>query len=127
MVDIPSSPNPSKSYGKPGNDGWGLAALVKDPGEGGDKINDSRSERRDSISSDGIRDSRREGTFPGGHVAGLGLGGNSGFRGKERESVPREREAPKKKLMGHPCASGCGHVCWVANDLVPSPPRTVVV
>ncbi|EJD41071.1 hypothetical protein AURDEDRAFT_186730 [Auricularia subglabra TFB-10046 SS5] len=34
---------------------------------------------------------------------------------KERDrEEPRERTRP---LMGHPCAAGCGHFCWVANDM----------
>ncbi|KAF6744343.1 hypothetical protein DFP72DRAFT_929836 [Ephemerocybe angulata] len=26
-----------------------------------------------------------------------------------------------QKMMGHPCASGCGHYCWAANMIFPTP------
>lgn len=36
---------------------------------------------------------------------------------REREALEREkeREELKARLMGHFCASGCGHICWMSR------------
>lgn len=135
------------SFGVPGSDGWGLAALSKhrEPTKTETDDTDSlRSERRDSNPSDpekvtgAPKEREREGSIVSGlttsvaSLASLGLGSSSGSKaekppgkekdretlaGRERER-PREREAAKKRLMGHPCAAGCGHFCWMTNDPV---------
>ncbi len=32
------------------------------------------------------------------------------------------RERIKTKVLGHLCAEGCGHICWVANEFSDSDP-----
>ncbi|KAG8882206.1 GTP-binding protein Rho1 [Tulasnella sp. 332] len=121
MIESSSSSNPQKSYGKPGNSGWGLSMLIKDPQEV-DKTPDGLHERKDSNASDGIAAPRKDSILQGGTIPPALLGTSWATRPKDRD-LPRERESLKNRLMGHPCAAGCGHVCWVANEsaLTPEP------
>lgn len=107
MIDRPVPPLSGQFHGKPGNDGWGIAALVK-KAENKSAV-EGRTERRDSNASDGSRDARRESVIPA-------SGSSVAVAARLKGELPKEREAIKKQLMGHPCAAGCGHVCWVAND-----------
>ncbi|KIO31556.1 hypothetical protein M407DRAFT_131376 [Tulasnella calospora MUT 4182] len=133
------------SFGVPGSDGWGLSALSKHREATRTETDDTdslRSERRDSNPPDPEKvmgppkEREREGSIVSGlttsvaSLASLGLGSSVGSRlergsvkEKERDAMstrererPREREAAKKRLMGHPCAAGCGHFCWMTND-----------
>ncbi|KAG9034018.1 hypothetical protein FRB95_013889 [Tulasnella sp. JGI-2019a] len=117
MIESSVAANAQKSYGNPGNSGWGLAMLVKDPQE--DASTDNRQERKDSNASEGVTTvPRKDSILPSGAVP-LGLpSATLVTRPKERD-LPRERESLKNRLMGHPCAAGCGHVCWVANESAP--------
>ena len=39
---------------------------------------------------------------------------------QQQETEARERI--KTKVLGHLCAEGCGHICWVANEFSDSDP-----
>lgn len=107
-----------------------------------------RSDRRDSDPSEpekvAGKERGREGsivsvgltTVASMSLAGLGIGVGGGPKDRTAVKEPvekekdRERDRPKewtrerepaKKLMGHPCAAGCGHLCWTANDLATGP------
>lgn len=38
----------------------------------------------------------------------------NGTNGDAAESDIHTDEAGERSLAGHPCAAGCGHVCWMA-------------
>ena len=43
--------------------------------------------------------------------------GRFGFRGPDSNVIDT-----KNTLLGHPCAAGCGHYCWAANEALPYSP-----
>ncbi|KAH6910780.1 hypothetical protein BKA70DRAFT_1271501 [Coprinopsis sp. MPI-PUGE-AT-0042] len=44
------------------------------------------------------------------------VGGTTG--GERSQSPSRAEGTPLPRLMGHPCAAGCGHFCWAANTIL---------
>ncbi len=122
-----------------GGQGWGLAALVKSSGIGApDSSNRHSVDRPESalshsdLSSSLSKERDREGSIltSVASLAVLGLGANTKEkappRDPEKPVMHEEREYPRDKpkdsrgrLMGHPCAAGCGHHCWSANDPPP--------
>ena len=113
------------SFGTPGNLGWGLAAGCSSGHSRPTTASSSVTATEVSFggysitqADDGLSDAEKDPSVAGlsrtasSGMVGLGLGsfGNMGGREKERDS------SLKRKIMGHPCAAGCGHLCWAAND-----------
>jgi len=111
MIDITPPRHTLQSYGEPGSNGWGLAVLVKDPRKPANAEADQTEHASEDVTKQAME-----------NEALAELKSVLEIQGTERE---RDGDAHKergtiKKLMGHPCASGCGHICWVANDSSPS-------
>lgn len=64
-------------------------------------------------------DSKRRGRAMSRSVDGEGsddgLSSKDGDDGKFRTPETINLEA-KNDILGHPCAAGCGHYCWAANE-----------
>ncbi|KAG8907882.1 hypothetical protein FRB99_001741 [Tulasnella sp. 403] len=130
----PMLPTTPAANGTPGTDGWGLAVLTKPP-EKEKQVPQvegeyyARGDRRDSDPLD-PKSIVAAGLNSVASTMGLAIG-----VGKEKEKVEKEKEkepvrerlgGPRegasagvgKKVVGHPCAAGCGHFCWIMNDVV---------
>ncbi|KAG8968972.1 hypothetical protein FRC03_005238 [Tulasnella sp. 419] len=127
------------TFGSPGNLGWGLSAGLK-PRLGSSRAStlvtqDSNSWRTSMASeesgdlvsqeSDPIEDvswnetKERDATTDGsiGSIQGLSSKWRENSRDKEYigERSSDLHADIKRKLMAHPCAAGCGHMCWAAT------------
>lgn len=46
-----------------------------------------------------------------------GVSSRDGEDGRSRGHEPSGVEA-RNAILGHPCATGCGHYCWAANEVL---------
>lgn len=136
-------------FASPGRLGWGLGAMIKRPDteRGPDSADSSRFSVRDSdaASTDSdagtTRTREREGSIMStglpsvasiGAAIGITHPSKSGREkdtdteksrdqdsDRDRDRIRDRKASDKKRLMGHPCAAGCGHICWLTNEAIP--------